>query len=322
LYYLEENMKKTGLFAIRIIGVCAVICALLSCSARKAESASMAYNEVATGFTGVQAKSLAVDTRSTDMVPAVPPLAASEPLPGANGVNGTNDGHSAVASPERKLVRTANLALRVQNLAAGETSVRKAIADAGGYVSSAYESEGALQLELRVPRNSFDGMIERISPLGKMESRSITAEDVTLQYYDLESRLETKRVLADTFRGYLKSAKTIEDILAVETRLADLQNEIDRTGSEFRNLANLVDFATIHLTLLLPDADVPDSGPGLGDRIKSLFRGFVAFVETIITVLIGVVVFGIPLVLLAAFAWWLLFGKIGLLMKLFRMISR
>jgi hypothetical protein len=148
--------------------------------------------------------------------------------------------------------------------------------------------------------------------------RSESAEDVTLRYYDLEGRLATKQELLKTFQSYLGKAKDIEEILSVETRIADLQNEIDGTGKELRYLANLVNFATVALDLYGPVAASPYTGPTIGERIKELFSGFGDFVSTVLVVLTGIVIYGIPVLLLLALLFWLCFGRIGLMKKLWR----
>jgi hypothetical protein len=175
---------------------------------------------------------------------------------------------------------------------------------------------------LRVPRASFDVALAGIEPLGKELWRNVNTEDVTIHWYDLSGRLETKRELMKTLRGYLKSAKSIEDIMAVETRLADLQNEIDSLGGEFRRLADLVDFATINMEFVLPAAQVKSVEPSLGERIGDVLRMTGAFFSSLIAFIVGLVVFGVPIVALAALLFWLLFGKVGLLLTLYRTVAR
>jgi hypothetical protein len=156
--------------------------------------------------------------------------------------------------------------------------------------------------------------------MGRLLYRSENAEDVTLRYYDLEGRLGTKRELLKTFQNYLGKAKDIEEILSVEERIAELQDEIDGTGKELRYLANLVDFATLELTILRA-AGSSSSAPGLGYRFRELFSGFGEFISAVLVVLLGIVIYGIPSVLILTLLFWLLFGKIGLIKKLWKAAS-
>lgn len=222
---------------------------------------------------------------------------------------------------ERKLIRTADLRLRVTDLSASEREAGALAASFGGYVASSSRSEESLYMSLRIPGASFEAALAGLEPLGKELSRSLNSEDVTLDWYDLESRLETKRELMKTLRAYLKSAKSIEDIMVVETRLADLQNEIDNLGGQFARLADLVDFATINAEFILPAARVQTVEPTLVERIYDVLRGTGSFFSSLVALFVGLVVFGVPVVALAAALFWLLFGKVGLVVKLYRLVA-
>jgi hypothetical protein len=225
-------------------------------------------------------------------------------------------------SASRKLVRDADISLRVDSLSETENRVRSLVASVGGYFSSTETGEGWLTLVARVPEKKFDSVLADLPPLGKVTHRSTSSQDVTLQYYDLENQLKTKHALADTYRGYLKSAHTIEDIMSVESSLANLQSEIDQLGGQYAQLADLVDFATIRISASLPSTDLPDTGPTLLERFRELLGGVGGFFSAALVLLAGAVIYGTPIVLLAALLWFLLFGKIGLLVRLFKFLTR
>ena len=96
---------------------------------------------------------------------------------------------------------------------------------------------------------------------------------------------------------------------------------LQRHGKELCYLANLVDFATVALDLYGPVAVGSYTGPTLGERIKELFGGFGDFVATVLVVLVGIVIYGIPVLLLLALLFWLCFGRIGLMKKLWRIAA-
>ena len=222
----------------------------------------------------------------------------------------------------RKLIKTASLTVRVQDLAQAEKAVTEMVRGFSGYISSTDAGEDYLNLTIRVPQAKYEQALGFLPPLGKVLSRNEESQDVTLQYFDLEGRLKTKRQLADTFRSYLKQTRSIDDIMAVETRLAELQDEIDVLGGKFSALANLVDFATIHLSLVPPPSETTAYEPGVGDKVADVLRNFGGFVSSAIAFLVALVVFGVPSLLLLALLYWLLFGKIGLLISLWKLAAR
>jgi hypothetical protein len=228
----------------------------------------------------------------------------------------------ADASVPRKLVKRANLSVRVENLAEADASVQALLVQhSGAYAASTEIAENSRAYQIRVPAASYEGFLAALGGMGRTLHRFESAEDVTLRYYDLEGRLATKQELLKTFQSYLGKAKDIGEILSVETRIMELQDEIDGTGKELRRLANMVDYATIELNLYGPVALTPYSGPTLGERISELFGGFGDFASIILVVLTGIVIYGIPVILLLSLLFWLLFGRIGLIKKLWRLAA-
>jgi hypothetical protein len=219
---------------------------------------------------------------------------------------------------ERKIVMTAHVRVRVENLDEADSLIKDLMKKYNAYASSTDIDDNVRRYSIRVPSPVYKAAIDEINGMGRLLGRSESAEDVTLRYYDLEGRLATKKELLKTFQSYLGKAKTIEEILSVEKRIAELQYEIEGTGKELRNLANRVDYATIELSVLGPIASSSYRGPTLTERFKELFSSFGSFLSLMVIILVGIVIFGIPILLLLIFFFWLLFGKIGLLKKLWR----
>jgi hypothetical protein len=174
---------------------------------------------------------------------------------------------------------------------------------------------------LRVPSQYYDIFLSETGGIGRLLNRYESTEDVTLRYYDLEGRLATKKELLKTFQDYLGRARNIEEILSVEARIAELQYDIEGTGIQLRNLANQVDYSIIELSIHGPAEVSPYQELTLGERIKKLFNSFGSFLATAAVGIIGVIVYGIPILLLLALLYWLLFGKIGLLKKFFNKLK-
>jgi hypothetical protein len=235
----------------------------------------------------------------------------------ADAAAGEIPGEAAFRS--RKLVRNANIRIRLQNPEAAEGPLTAAMEKYGAYASSIRIFENSRHYTLRVSAVSFDPFFAELAGMGKVLQRTESAEDVTIRFYDLEGRLATKRELLKTFQSYLGKAKDVDEIMTVEQRIAELQREIEWTGTEFRSLADLVDYATVDLALEGPAA--PIAGPDMGDRIGELFGGFGNFVSTVFLILLGVIVYGIPVILILAVFFWLLLGRVGLLRKLWALTA-
>ena len=221
----------------------------------------------------------------------------------------------------RKLVKRADLRIRVENTEATEKPLASLMEKYGAWSASTEINENSRGYSIRVPSPSYDALLSELAGLGRILWRTENAEDVTLRYYDLESRLATKRELLKTYQGYLGMAKDIEELMIVESRIADLQQEIDQTGTQFRNLASLVDYSTINLDIAGPVSASSYSAPTLGEKIRELFGSFGEVASSAVVILMGVIIYGLPAILILILLFWILFGRIGLLKRLWRLVA-
>jgi hypothetical protein len=225
------------------------------------------------------------------------------------------------AGQTRKLTKRAELRLKVEDPAATEKPLTELMEKYGAWPASSGIYENSRNYSIRVPLASYGDMLSELAGLGKIIRRTEYAEDVTLRYYDLESRLATKRELLKTYQGYLGKASNIDEIMSVESRIADLQQEIDWTGTQFRNLANLIDYSTIDVEISGPVSSSSYSKPTLGEKLRELFGSFGDVASSALVVLLAIVIYGIPAVFFVVLLFWVFFGRIGLLKKLWRLAA-
>ncbi len=229
---------------------------------------------------------------------------------------------SAMPIPDdRKLIKTTQLRIRVEDLSASAETINAMMKNFGAYSSSTQIEENRQTYHIRVPVTSYETMLNQVNGLGKVSSRSDSAEDVTLQYYDLEGRFDMRRELLQTYRSYLGRTENIEEILSVEKKIAELQNEIDMYGSQFTLLNNQIDYATIILTLYGPTTASAYEAPSIWDRISDIFGTYGDFLSEAVLLIIRIIVYGIPVLAAMAFLFWLLLGKVGLLRKLWYLVA-
>jgi len=233
------------------------------------------------------------------------------------------DSNAANLNPfERKLVKNANIGIRVENLETADKTISELLEKYNAYSSSTNIEERYRYYTLRVPSQYYDIFLSEMNGIGRFVNRYENTDDVTIQYYDLEGRLESKRLLLRTFQSYLGRANNIEEILSVEARIAELQRDIEFTGTQLRNLSNTIEYATINLNLLGPAAATSTQEITFGERIKQLFAGFGGFLSAVAVILLGLVIYGIPSLALLILLFWLLFGKIGLARKLWGIVKK
>jgi hypothetical protein len=240
---------------------------------------------------------------------------------GADSEPEYNNRRNLLDEEYRKIITTASIRLRVEHFDAQSVSVLDLMRKYNSYPSETRTNENARNYIIRVPVENYKALFEDIIRLGKVLYSSERNEDVTLKYYDMESRLNTKRALMKTYQSYLGKAEKMEDVLTAEAKIAELQNDIDSDGSQFMALSNLIDYSTIKLELLGPISANISERETLGDRAKQLFASIGEYVHTVLIILLGLVVYGIPSIVVLALLYWLLLGKVGVLKKVWRIVS-
>lgn len=228
-----------------------------------------------------------------------------------------------VSENGRKLIKSGDISFEVHDLEKADSAVLEWVKAFGGYVADSNKNERSSYYSVRIPCNNFDAAMESCGQIGNLKSKGFSTQDVSEQFYDVQSRLETRKVLREKLNSYLKQASSMQDMLKVERELNSVQSEIESMEGRLKWLSSQVDFSTININIMLPfnttqgGFELPDFGNGARHFAANLmfFFGFM------LTAVLYLVICGVPLVLFLAFLFWLLFGKIGLLVKLYKKLK-
>lgn len=222
--------------------------------------------------------------------PATPEAPVQPPAPG--------DPTGPKGAVQRKIIRNATVRFRVRDFQKSGQRIETAVKRVGGLIVSTNESkqDAALQndLTIRVPAARLDTFLAVILTESIFtESKSITAEDITRRYADVEARIRSKKATEEKYLQLLKQAKNVKDVLEVEQQLAQMREDIEAQEAVFREIKNDVAQSTIQLTYYQQteaslNPDVPfyvkiynNLRDGLG-LIGSVFLGLFYFLPLLI----------------------------------------
>lgn len=222
---------------------------------------------IAGGSAGGEAKSrgLALEVAQTD---ALAPLPAQD------------------SAGARMLIRRGNVFVRVDSLEAAMSAVRALATSLGGLIGDVSISAGEMQvrsatLQLRIPAARFDNAMTGLTPIGRVESSSVSAEDVGEEFVDVSARMANSRRLEDRLVTLLATRTgKLEDVLAVERELARVRQEIERYEGRIRYLRTNVALSTIDVTVS-EHAPLVAPTPGqsvIGEAFKGAWRNFVQLI--------------------------------------------
>jgi len=130
----------------------------------------------------------------------------------------------------------------------------------GGFIESSYvggrNSEQAYyglqtfrsaNFTLRIPKERLNAVTSSLDTLGNVVSLRSDAENITSQFYDTESRLNSYKTQETRLLDMLAKADNVKDMIDIESRLGDIRYQIESLTSTLRNWQNSVDYSTLNI---------------------------------------------------------------------------
>jgi len=218
-------------------------------------------------------------------------------------------GYTGDSGTDQKIIRTANVNLEVENVTTSLDTLKSIGTAHGGYIGSlsvnTRDSERLYAiLMMRVPAREFDSTISAIKTLGTVKSESLSADDVTEEYVDLQARRTALAGQMIQYNRIMEKAVNVSEILDVQVQIERVQVELDRIDGRLKYLDNRVDYGTITVTLEEPEPVGGGDGFSIVSVINEGIAGFLAVTAGLIILLISI----IPLIILGIIAcviyWW------------------
>ncbi len=191
---------------------------------------------------------------------------------------------------EKKIIRNGNLTIESKDLKSSRTRLDTLVGFYSGYVSAEsfndQEDQLSYNITCRIPADKFDLFISGVeSGPDKVISKSVNANDVTEQYYDVKIRLENERQVEKRYLELLAQARTVKDILDIEEKLGKVRQEIESKEGRLRYLDDQVGYSTLNIWIY-QKKDIkyePADRDGFGQRLKkSLHKGWQGFVDFVL----------------------------------------
>lgn len=217
------------------------------------------------------------------------------------------------ADTSRKIIFTATLSLRSDDVGRSFSEASSLARSNGGYVEkSQYANDPAdntkrsANLTIRVPVQNYDGLVASLRTMAgvTVETEGSNSNEVTEQYTDLQSRLRNLERTEQQYLLLLKEAKTIAEILTVQDRLSNVRSQIEQIQGRLNVLDALTDFATINLSVspVIAKAEEKNDGWKLSEVFGESWEASLEVARYVAGGFIVLFVAGIWLVIPAALA--------------------
>jgi hypothetical protein len=115
-----------------------------------------------------------------------------------------------------------------------------------GYVLSSANGSTSI----RIPAVGYRSAIKEIEVLGNVKDEKLTGEDITDDYKDIQTRLESAEKSRTRYLALLDKANSVNEILSIEREIERLDKEIEMYKGRLGRLSHLVQYATITVTTI------------------------------------------------------------------------
>lgn len=176
-----------------------------------------------------------------------------------------------------KIIKTVELSVETKEYDAYISSLSASVTALGGYVETSsadfgngYSSNRYATYTVRIPADKLESFLVSAGENGTIISKTENQQNVTLEYVDLESRIEAYKTEKETLSKLLEKAESLENVLAIQERLSEVNYQIESYTSQLKVLENRVSYSTV--TLRINEVErVTEAEPTVWSRIKNEF---------------------------------------------------
>lgn len=203
---------------------------------------------------------------------------------------------------QRKIVKDANITLRVKQVEPTANLIRTAVEEAGGYIANSdLKSDDTTEatLQAKIPAERLESFLTRLPEWGVVLSRTETGQDMTDQYFDSQARIRNLKREEERLLDIVKGAAELKDLLELERELSRVRGEIEGLQGNMNLIDYQVSFSTVALKLVGPKATILPTAPDFWDlsgTVGNAFLGLKMVIRFALKVAIYMIAF-LPLAL-------------------------
>ncbi len=127
---------------------------------------------------------------------------------------------------------------------------------------------------IKIPQEESNKFKNEIAKIGKIIYQSSYTNDLTSSYKDINIRLSSKEKELDKLNDLMKNAKNIDETMAIQARILEVEDEIDQIKSMIKDVDNKVTYDTfdININEVYDYNNYANNNPDFSSRIKEAFK--------------------------------------------------
>ena len=180
---------------------------------------------------------------------------------------------------ERKIIKNASISFETKEFDGFIAALYSCISEHSGYVQSqdtrgsgAYDtySQRYSNFTIRIPENRYESFISNVGNIGSVTYISEYQNDVTMNYIDIESHIGALQAEYNALISILEKSTNINDIITVQSRISEINYQLDSLRSQLRKYDDLISYCTVNLSVKEVKRETPKTAEmTFGEKISS-----------------------------------------------------
>lgn len=212
--------------------------------------------------------------------------AMSKPSAAGSALGATADSAEMPNTSEfaAKIIKTVSMNTETKEYDNAISELDRLITENGGFVESSSANGQSLDYNgvyrrsakytIRIPAEKLNDFLSASQQLLNVTYSHSTSENITAEYYDIQSRLEVLRTERDALNAMLEKATDVDSMLSIRDRLYNVIEEIEAYETRLRVYDSLVSYSTVHMTVdeVVEYTKVQVEEPTWGERLVEAFK--------------------------------------------------
>ncbi|MBI5933157.1 MAG: DUF4349 domain-containing protein [Chloroflexi bacterium] len=224
---------------------------------------------------------------------------------------------SVANTVERMVIRNADLSVVVKDPEKSMEEIGKMAEAMGGYVISSnlyqsYTPSGnpvpEASVSVRVPAEKLDEALKKIKDSAvEVQNETVSGQDVTSQYVDLESQLKNLEAAEAQLVEIMSKAVTTEDVMNVFNQLTSIRGQIEVIKGQMKYFEESAALSAVTVRLVAEEVIQPIEVGGwqIKGWARDAVQSLLTFLQDFTRFLIGLVISGLPKLLIIAIVFGL-----------------
>lgn len=239
---------------------------------------------------------------------------------GADSTGADEQVDTSAIPDSRKLIRNVDLSFETTDFDTFVQDIQSKTTALGGYIESSDLSGNAYTdrhrfayFTLRIPKPQVDTFLSFAEGEANLTRKYENTQDITLQYYDTESRKKALQSEYDRLLELMAKAESVDAVIAIEQRLSEIRYQLDSFESDLRRYDNQVDYSTITVNVSETTVLTASEKSGFWSRVQANLE---SNVEDLCNAAIGLLIWflsSLPVLLALAILFFLIYRVVKMI---------